>query len=398
MPYYSWRGVNVFGDIKKGKAFARSNKDLDTVLFGRNIALLSSSNIKIRPFFNRISPEDKIHFFKQLAVLLDSGVRLPDALAILCDQVKNIQLKQVIFAVESDVLQGICLSEALAKQSHIFSKVEMQIVEVGQESGNVSKCLHQLSDHMVQKRAFYKKLKTASILPLITLAFFFLVTFALFAFVVPRFADVFSSLGKDLPPLTQFILKISAFLRSNMFLFAVGFIILFTFLIKKYVKIKALKKVSEQMCMNAPMFGQMYRQSFLVNFLRSVSMLLKGGMRLVPAIAIAKSSIKNNYIKNKVCKIEQDVCAGSTLSQSMTDYGGNIFPQDLVAIVKVGEETAHLDIMLDKAADIYQEKVNRSIMFFSTIFQPLLMIILGLLITLLIFAIYVPIFSLSAVV
>jgi len=398
MPYYSWRGVNVFGDTKKGKTFARSDTDLDKVLFGRNVALLSASNIKIRSFFYRISPEDKIHFLRQLAVLLDSGVRLPDALTILCDQVKNIQLKQVIFNVESDVLQGISFSEALAKQSNIFNEVVVQVVKVGQESGNLSKCLHQLSDHMEARRAFYKKIKSASILPLITLAFFFIVTFSLFAFVVPRFADVFSSLGKELPPLTKFILKISAFLRSNIFLFAVAFIFLFVFLIRKYVKVKALKRMSEKMCINAPMFGQMYRQSFLVNFLRSVSMLLKGGIRLVPAIEISKSSIKNDFIKHKVCKIKQDVCAGSTLSQSMTDYGGSIFPQDLVAIVKVGEETACLDTMLDKAADMYQGKVNRSIMFFTTIFQPLLMITLGLLITLLIFAIYVPIFSLSSVV
>ena len=398
MPYYSWRGVNVFGDTKRGKVFARSHADLDSLLFGRNIALLSASHIKVRPFLNKIRPEDIIHFLKQLAILLDSGVRLPDALGILCDQVKNIQLKRVIFAVESDILQGVSFSDALATQSKIFSKVIVHVVKVGQESGSLSGCLHQLSEYMDQKNAFYKKLKSASILPLITLAFFSLVTFSLFAFVVPKFADVFSSLGKDLPPLTKFILKVSTFLRSNMFIFVIGFIALFIFLVKKYVKIEAYKRISQKLCINAPLFGQLYRQSFLVNFLRSISMLLKGGIRLVPAIEISKKSIKNDLITYRVSKISEDVYTGSTLSQSMTDYGDNIFPQDLVAIVKVGEETACLDTMLDKAADMYQDKVNSSIMFFTTIFQPLLMIVLGLLITLLIFAIYVPIFSLSSVV
>jgi len=398
MPYYSWLGVNVFGDTKKGKAFARSDADLDQVLFDRNIALLSHKKVAIRSLFNKISPEDKILFFRQLVALLDSGVRLPDALAILCDQVKNIQLKQIIFNIEADVLSGTSFSQALAKQPYIFNEVEIQVVKVGQESGDVSKCLLQLADHMASKREFHKKLKSAAILPLITLAFFLVVTFSLFAFVVPKFADVFSSLGKDLPPLTQVILKISNVLRSNLFMFAMVFILAFILLIKKYVRVKAFKKASDNMYINAPLFGRMYRQSFLVNFLRSVSMLLKGGVRLVPAIEISKHSIKNDLIKCKVCNIEQDVFAGSTLSQSMTDYGGTIFPQDLVGIVKVGEETACLDIMLDKAADMYQGKINRSIMFFTSIFQPLLMITLGLLITLLIFAIYVPIFSLAAVV
>ena len=398
MPYYSWCGVNVFGDIKKGKVFARSDKDLDQLLFSRNIALLSNKKIKVRTFLNSISSGDKILFFRQLAVLLDSGIRLPDALAILCNQVKNIYLKKVVFNVEVDVHCGVSFSDALAKQSHIFDALEIQVVKVGQESGSVSKCLLRLADHMEQRRAFRKKLKSAAILPLITLAFFFVVTFALFAFVVPKFADIFSSLGKDLPFLTHMVLKVSAILRSNIFIFTVVLILVFIFLIRRYVSLRIFKPISDNFYLNAPVFGQLYRQSFLVYFLRSVAMLLKGGVRLVSAIEISKHSISNCFVKEKISNIKQDVFAGSTLSQAMTDFGGAIFPQDLVAIVEVGQESACLGRMLDRAADIYQEKINRSIMFFTTIFQPLLMIVLGLLITLLIFAIYVPIFSLASLV
>jgi len=394
MPYYSWQGVNIFGDVKKGKAFARSDKDLDQMLFSRNIALIGYKNIKIYRFFGKISAEDKIHFFRQLAVLLDSGVRLPDSLMIICDQAKNVRLKELVFNIEVDILHGVALSESLSKYPDIFDDVMIQIIKVGQESGKLGACLLQLSDYLEEKQKFYKKLQSASILPIITLGFFLIITFVIFAFVVPKFADVLSSIGKDLPTLTQYILKISEFLRSNIFIFFLLFFVSFVFLIKKYVKIPAIKKLSDKTSVNI----SIYRESFLVTFLRSISMMLKGGVRLVPAIHIASSSIKNKIIKSQIEALGRDVYAGSSLSQSMIDYGGKLFSQDLIAIVKVGEETGQLGIMLDKAADIYQQKISRSILFFTTIFQPLLMILLGLLITLLIFAIYVPIFSLASAV
>ncbi|MFC1841504.1 type II secretion system F family protein [Candidatus Dependentiae bacterium] len=398
MPYYRWKGVNILGDMRMGKSFARSVHDLDKTLFSRNIALIASDEKKVGAFFNKISPDDKISFFRQLAVLLDSGVRLPDALGILCDQVRNVKLKQIIFEIESDVCQGFSFGKSLAKHPNIFDTATVQIVAVGQESGDLSNCLKQLSEYLEEKQAFYKKLKSASLLPLITLAFFFVVMFSIFTFVVPKFADVFRSMGKELPPLTQTILKISEFLRSNNFVFFMIFFGVCIFLIRKYLATPSIKKLSDKISLNMPFIGSVYRQSFLVYFLRSVSMLLKGGTRLVPAIGISKNSIKNDLLKSHVCNLENDVYAGSSLSQSMTDYGGKLFPQDLVAIVKVGEETAKMHVMLDKAADIYQQKINRSILFFTTVFQPLLMIVLGLLITLLIFAIYVPVFSLASIV
>lgn len=398
MPYYIWQGVNIFGDVKRGKNFARSYGDLDKILFARNIAMISCKQSRISSLFNRISTDDKINFFRQLSVLLDAGVRLPDALMILCDQMNNIKFKQIIFQIESDILQGLSFSKSLAKYPKTFDQMIVQIVKVGQESGNLAVSLLQLSDYLDERQAFYKKLKSASALPLITLGFFIVVTYSIFAFVVPKFADLFASMGKDLPPLTKTILKISLFLRSNIFILMFLFFVFIIFIIQKYLKIPAIKKTSDIVTINLPLFGEIFMQSFLVYFLRSISILLKGGVRLVPAIAISKDSIKNGFIKSQVHKLERDVFAGSSLSQSMIDYGGKLFPQDLIAIIKVGEETARLEIMLEKAAQMYQQKINRSILFFTTIFQPLLMIILGLLITLLIFAIYVPIFGLASVV
>lgn len=403
MPYYSWQGVNIFGDIKSGKCFARSYGDLDKLLFSRNIAIIFNKELKIFKLFNKISQDDKISFFRQLAVLSSSGIRLPDALMILCDQTKNIALKQVVFMLESDVLAGLSLSQALQKHKDIFDDIVVQIVQVGQESGDFGVCLNQLSDYLEERQAFYKKLKSAAMLPLITLGFFFIVTVSIFVFIVPRFADVFLSIGKDLPPLTKTILKVSDFFQSYFFIFGILFFISFILfvnnsLLKKYIQIPAIKKIMDRVYINLPFVGEIYRRTFLVHFLRSISLLLKSGVRLVPAINISKKSIKNNIIKSQIYNLEQDVSAGSSLSESMVNYGDKLFPQDLIAIVKVGEESGMLDIMLERASFMYWQKISRSIFFFTTIFQPLLMIMLGLLVTLLIFAIYIPIFGLASVV
>ena len=185
MPYYAWQGVNIFGDIKDGKTFARTYDDLDKLLFSRNIAIISHKRAKVFKFFNKISQDDKINFFRQLAVLASSGVRLPDALMILCDQTKNIELKQIIFQLESDIMAGLSLSEALQKNKDIFDPIIIQIVQVGQESGDFGICLNQLCDYLQERQAFYKKIKSFSIRILPdrkneTLIFFFNFKFCIF--------------------------------------------------------------------------------------------------------------------------------------------------------------------------------------------------------------------------
>lgn len=398
MPYYAWRGVNIFGDFKTGKSFARSPEDLDKKLFSRNIALTSFKKSRIFRFLNRISGDEIIVFLRQLATLLNSGVRLPDALMILCDQTKNIAFKQVIFELESDVISGFSLSHAMGKNLGVFGHECIQIVHVGQESGNLSGCLDLLCDYLEQRETFYKKLRSAAVLPAITFAFFLLVVFGIFVFIVPKFSEIFISMGKQLPPLTQMVFGFSNFLCSYNILFFIFILAISYFLVKIFLKFKRVKFFIDNFLLKLPIFGEIYCNNILVNFLRAVSILLKGGIGLVQAIEISKKSIKNNAILSTVCDIEQDVFAGSALSQAIVDYGREFFPQDLVAMVKVGEESALLDVMLERAAFVYWQKISRSIFFFTTIFQPLLMVALGLLVTLLIFAIYVPIFNLASIV
>jgi len=398
MPYYKWRGVNLFGDIKKGRMFAKSSDDLDDTLFNQSIALIASSKVPVSFLLHRISSNDKINFFRQLSVLIDSGVRLPESLRILMDQAGNMKFRQIIFSIESDIQEGNCLGDALQKYPEIFDDLMIKMVCMGQESGKLGSALHMLSDYLEERQSFYKKLKSAALLPLITLAFFSFIAFSIFIFIIPKFEDVFRSMNKELPVLTKYIFKASKFLGSNMFVFALILLILFGLIIRKYFKSDLGKKVAEKLYLNFPFVGKLVCKNFLVYFLNSMSVLLENGVRLVSAMNVTKKSFKTSFLCDQIAFLEKEITDGSSLSESMVDAPGQLFSQDLVAIVRVGEETGRLSLMLKKAADMYQQKLNRSILFFTTIFQPLLMIFLGLLIALLIFAIYIPVFSLSGAV
>lgn len=418
MPYYAWQGVNIFGDFKKGKTFARSPEDLDKKIFSINIAIIKYKKLYIQKngifgLYSKISQDEKIEFFKQLAVLTSSGIMLKDALSIICDQTKNISFKQAIFEIESQIEAGSNFNDCLAKRPDIFDEISIQIAKIGQETGSFGPSLEKLSNYLQERNNFYKKIKSALTLPAITFSFFLIIIFGIFKFIVPRFEEIFKSTGKQLPEITKIVFSFSHFLDSTLFLYLIIACIITFFAIKnfrsqknnskvfsknKLNKTGKIKKFYDLICVNTPYFGEIYIQTFLVNFLGAISILLKNGVRLVPSIEIAKGSVKNSVINKKIENLELDVYSGSSFSQAMIDYGDKFFPQELIAVVKIGEETATLELMLDRASQMYWQKVSRAFLFFTTIFQPLIMIVLGLLITLLVFAIYLPIFGLASVV
>lgn len=395
MAYFKWRGIDMTGTIRVGKTFARSEKDLNSMLLDREIALLSQTPVRPWLFARSIRLDAKIHFFRQLAVLLDAGVMLPEALQILGSLVSNMRLREVIASIASDVQEGLPLSDSLQGYPDIFDSLMVRMIRIGQEAGRLGHALEQLGDYLETTQAFRKKLKSAAILPLLTFAFFLAITFAIFVFVIPQFADIFRSMKKELPQITTIVIKISSVLRSNIVIFIAIGLILLVLSIRQYMKSPHGKITIDKLVLRVPGFGDLVKNSSLVYFLHSVSMLLGSGVRLLQAMNISNCSVKNSVVHAQVAQIEKEVAAGSSLSQSMNRIPGSLFEQDLVAITKVGEESGRLGPMLKKAAAIYQAKVDRSIAFFTTIFQPLLMIILGLMITMLIFAIYLPVFSLS---
>lgn len=395
MPYYAWRGVDILGDYKKGRMYAKAPEVLDALLFKREIALISFRTVSWRWKYRPVTQQLKIEFFKQLATLLESGVSLPESLLVTAEQLKHPGMQEIIHRIADVVEHGNALSVALCRYEHAFDPITMQLIKAGEESGALARALAQVADRLEMREEFARTLRAAALLPMVTFAFFMLITFFLFSFVVPRFAELFVSMNQQLPSSTLFMMRVSSFCMSRyaaITLLAIGIGIFFLW---RFGKTMRGRRIKDKVILFIPVVNTIVRYRFIAYFLTSLSLLLERGFQLVPALQVIAASLDNTLFKNIVLRVSQEVTVGRSFSGSLQDVAGDVFPIELIAVVHVGENSGALTVLLKKAAVRYQEIVKNRLRRLTQFVQPLLMIILGLLVLLLIFAIYLPILQLS---
>lgn len=213
MPYYYWKGVTITGQIKKGKLFAQTLEHLDELLLKREVALMQAKPAK-QWIKKSISITDRAKLFAQLATLIEAGVLIPDALSIVANQVDNLELQEIMHEVAQQVSQGTQLSDALEPYSQVANQIMIQLIRAGEQSGNIDYALNALSAHLMATGDFYRRIRSALILPLITIIFFVAILLIIFIVIMPRFISVFTSMAKEIPPLTQKMIWISEFITS----------------------------------------------------------------------------------------------------------------------------------------------------------------------------------------
>lgn len=393
MPYFRWHGVGLSGSLRSGKLFACSQKELDDFLLKRDIALLKS--VPITPWVVRpLSLTRKIYFFKQLSTLLTSGVLLPDALVILIYQMNNVPFQIVLQKVSEHIRDGLSLSQSVQKYPAIFSSLMVKMVHIGEEAGTLPGAINALSTYLEAKDTFSKKIKSIIFLPMITLLFFMCIAFVIFTIIIPLFATVFESLGKDVPASTNSMLQISYFLRQNYMLIIVGVIatIFFARAISRYKRVTLFLDAFK---LKIPIVNRIVSLNVETHFLQTMTLLLSGGMHVVPALRIACQSVANTCLQKQIEQIEHAVESGSSLSRAMVCYAEPLFSHDILSMVQVGEESGKLPSMLNEAAQVSFYNMQHLLSLVSMVVQPLLLIGLGFLIGLLIFSVYMPILELS---
>lgn len=393
MPYFKWHGIDLSGTMRHGKLFARSQQELDLLLLRRDIALLRSSSVS--EWFQRpIYLSHKIHFFKQLSVLIRSGVLLPDALDILVTQMNHVRFQTIIQEITQKVHNGVSLSQAL-QHYQVFDDLMIQIVHVGQETGSLASALAVLSVYLEGTYEFYKKMRMSLLIPLITIVFFVIVALAIFLIIIPTFAGIFESLNKDLPALTKVMLRISYCMRQKYVIVTGIGILSIVIVVWRRVRQKYSSRTLDGMLLSIPFLRKIIYAQATMHFLQALALLLAGGMQLVPSLRIARQVVHNRILQEDIECLESEVEAGAALNQAMIQRSELLFPPDLVSIVHVGEESGTLITMLEGAALTYRDKVQNLLTLLTTLSQPILMLFLGVLVGLLIFAVYLPILELS---
>ena len=389
MPYFKWRAIDLEGNIYKGKDFARSATQIDNALFSHKVALIKIRQTNSNIFLEKISNKQKLDFFRMLSILLSSGINLAQALEIILQKQKSGRFKLIIQDIFDAVCQGISLGHALEFHNDIFDELTVALIKSGQESGKFSECLNMIVESSQERQNFLQNLRSALLVPVITFVFFIIILLLLFIFVIPRFAHTFASLGNQLPWSTKLVLSISNFLTSFKILY-IGIILFILFLaLNRLLKINKFKLFKDRLILNTPVLGQIIFQFNLANFLRT-------GVHLIDALNISKQAVSNIILKDKIKNIIKLVQQGKTLGQSFKQVGFD--DPELLALISVGQESSALSYTVLKSSHIYQDQFYLKIKFLITLVQPLLLIVIGLFIAMLIFAVYVPIFTVSSIV
>lgn len=389
--------MHLSGQIQHGTLSAENPAQLKELLLQTDIALLSYTECTTKQRWLRmnraLSPQQAslITFFEFLKTLLDSGVPLARALELATTQVTHPTLSGVLLDVTHLVQRGQSLSDALKKYPNFFPPLIIQLIKSGEKTGQLSTTLAYIEKHLRDKSTLTKTLIQAATFPLFTLAFAIIIMAGIFLCLIPQFESFFSSLHKTLPPLTQTILNISAWLRSWH-----GGISMITLLVCGIILVQTLPlKLLQKFYMHLPIIGPIVKNAHLIQILRMFSLFLKSGVPLKEALEVICTTIKNVHLQENVRSIARAITAGQNITNQLSRLAEKSDRELLRTFISLGEQTGKLDSMLEKAALIFEEKLKSRITRFTLYFQPALIIGIGIIIALLMAAVYLPLFNLA---
>jgi type IV pilus assembly protein PilC len=343
-----------------------------------------------------IKPADIALFTRQMSTMMRAGVPLVQSFDIVADGLDKPKMADLIRAVRNDVSGGSAFAASLRKHPLYFDDLFCNLVDAGEQSGSLETMLDRIASYKEKTESMKAKVKKAMTYPAAVLVVAFIVSGILLIKVVPQFEDVFAGFGAELPAFTQFVIRISEFTQEWWYVMiggVVGAIYMFMFTHKRS---KKLRDSLDRLLLKAPVAGSIIEKSSVARFARTLSTTFAAGVPLVEALNSVAGATGNSVYTNAVYQVRDDVSTGQTLNFSMRSTG--VFPNMVIQMVAIGEEAGALDDMLDKAATYYEEQVDNAVDSLTSLMEPLIMSVLGVLVGGLIIAMYLPIFQLGAVV
>ncbi len=396
---FTWQGTDKRGQKAGGeisgpnlalaKAQLRKQGISPTKVRKKKVSLLGQKKKKI-------NPGDIALFTRQMATMMKAGVPLVQSFDIVADGIDNQSLKELIGAIKVDVASGTNFASALRKHPRYFDDLFCNLVESGEQSGALETMLDRLATYKEKSETLKKKIKKAMTYPIAVIVVAIVVTGILLVKVVPTFESLFQDFGADLPAFTQMVIGISNVLQQWWLVFLVGFIA-FVFIFRE-LKLRS-KRVSEfvdRLILRIPVTGNILENSIYARFSRTLSTTFAAGVPLVDALTSTAGAAANFVYTKAIINIREDVATGQQLHFSMRN--ADVFPNMLIQMTSIGEESGALDEMLDKAAEFYEEEVDNAVDNLTALMEPLIMAVLGILIGGLIIAMYLPIFKMGSVV
>ena len=394
---FSYEGTNRGGNKVKGDIFALTDTLAKNELRKQGINPIKVKK-KPQPLFGAAKPEpaDIAIFARQIATMMQAGVPLVQSFEIIGHGNDKITMQKLILAIKADVEGGTNFAQALKKFPLQFDDLFVNLVNAGEQSGALETMLDKLATYKEKTEALKAKVKKALFYPIAVLAVAFIVSAILLVFVVPQFEELFDSFGADLPALTMFVIRLSEFMQEWWYVIVgviAGSIYLFLRIKKTSPK---LQEAVDRMALKAPVVGEIAIKSAIARFARTLETMSAAGVPLVEAME-SVAGATGNIIYERAChKIRDEVSQGTQLQTAMRNTG--LFPNMVIQMVSIGEEAGSLDDMLAKVADFYETEVDNAVDALTSLLEPLIMAVLGVLVGGLIIAMYLPIFKLGSVV
>ena len=396
---FNWEGMDKSGSRIKDVISARTETLARAELRRQGFKVIRIKK-KSKPLFSpskkKIQTKDIAIFSRQLATMLSAGVPLVQAFDIVGRGHDNPSMQELLMAIKADVEGGNTLADSLARHPDQFDELFCNLVHSGEQAGVLEGLLNKIAEYKEKTESIKSKIKKALTYPTAVLVVAFIVTAILLIFVVPQFEDLFKSFGAELPAFTQMVVNLSRFMQHYWWM-VLGILIGVGFVLSNLKrKSKAFNEGLDRFVLHIPVIGAIIRKAAIARFARTLSTMSSAGVPLVDALQSVSGATGNIVYGNAVLTMRDEVATGHQLQLVMRQLG--IFPNMVVQMVAIGEESGSLDNMLAKVADFYEEEVDNAVDSLSSLLEPLIMSVLGIIVGGLIIAMYLPIFKLGSVV
>jgi len=395
---FTWNGINRKGAKVSGELQGESQNEVKAELRKQGVSV---TRIKKKPkslfsFGDKVQAMDIAIVSRQIATMLNAGVPLVQSLELIAKSNEKESLRKLMTSIGNEVATGTPLSQTLRSYPRHFDDLYCDLVEAGEQSGSLDTIYDRISTYKEKSEALKSKIKKAMFYPAAVLIVAFVVTMLLLLFVIPQFQDIFSGFGAELPAFTMFVLGISDIVQNYWYMIF-GAIILAVFLFKRAHRgSEKVRNNTDKFVLKIPIISTILDKAAVARFARTLSTTSAAGIPLVDALLSAAGASGNYVYRSAVHAMRTEVMAGMQINVAMKTT--DAFPDMVSQMVMIGEESGDLDGMLAKVADIYEQQVDDAVDGLTSLLEPMIMVVLGVVVGGLIVAMYLPIFELGSVI
>lgn len=404
MAKFQYQAKNVSGQMVQGEIDAGSQQEAIIRLRAQQLLPVrlvqggasrrgvgASSSL----FAPRVNGKDLQVFTRQFATLINAGITVVDSLKILSEGLRPGLLKEASSQVKTSIEGGRRLADSMAQVPNVFDKLYVNMIQAGEEAGILDGILNRLAIYLEKSEKIRSQVKGALVYPLVIICVALIVIAGILIFIIPKFMEFFASAGKEPPALTRIVVSLSNSMINAWYLYLLVLIV-GPIILGQWLKTNAGKDAFDRFIMKAPVFGEVVQKSSIARLTRTLSTLLSSGVGLIEAIDISARTSGNVVIEQALMRSKDSVTQGRTFAAPLSKE--KAFPDMVVQMIFIGEQSGTLDIMLGKIADFYEDEVETAVKAMTSLLEPLLMVVLGGIIAVLVVAMYLPIFNMADVV